>query len=199
MSYVLLFTFHAFVVHCCLFSSWWLLAFLISHCCYFHVFFPTKKVSFVFSFRSSCLSLFFWLSFADLLPTFSLSLYSKFVDMTIYLSLILWTTRMQKQFPLSVFVFNDSLLVSSSQNAGGYAISRQNNLELPYLLTELFYIGMPVVRMDCRSLYGHVITKFSRKDRFTKLWGSARVECPYKLNKDLHSNSIKHFLKICKK
>ena len=89
MSYVLLFTFHAFVVHCCLFSSWWLLAFLISHCCYFHVLFPTKKVSFVFSFRSSCLSLFFWLSFADLLPTFSLSLYLKFVDMTIYLSLIL--------------------------------------------------------------------------------------------------------------
>ena len=74
---------------------------------------------------------------------------------------------MQKQFPLSVFVFNDSLLVSSSQNEGGYAISRQNNLELPYLLTELFYIGMPVVRMDCRSVYGHVITKFSRKDRFT--------------------------------
>ena len=34
------------------------------------------------------------------------------------------TTRIQKQFPLSVFVSTDSLV------AGGYAISRQNNLEL---------------------------------------------------------------------
>ena len=35
---------------------------------------------------------------------------------------------------------------------------------LPYLLIELFYIGMPVVRTDGRaggrSVYGHVITKF---------------------------------------
>ena len=37
---------------------------------------------------------------------------------------------MQKQFPLSVFVFIDSLVVSASQDAGGYAIFRQNNLEL---------------------------------------------------------------------
>ena len=45
----------------------------------------------------------------------------------------LWTwllTRMQKQFPLSVFVFIDSWVVSASQDAVGYAISRQNNLEL---------------------------------------------------------------------
>ena len=37
---------------------------------------------------------------------------------------------------------------------------------LPYLLIELFDIGMPVVRTDSqageRSVYGHVITKFSR-------------------------------------
>ena len=46
------------------------------------------------------------------------------------LSLILQTTRIQKQFPLSVFVFIDCLIVSASQDAGGYAISRQNNLEL---------------------------------------------------------------------
>ena len=58
----------------------------------------------------------------------SLSLYSKFVD--IQLSLILKTTRIQKQFLLSVFVFIDSLAVSTLQDAGGYAISRQNNLEL---------------------------------------------------------------------
>ena len=28
-------------------------------------------------------------------------------------------------------------------------------------LIELFYIGMPVVRTDGRSVYGHVITKFT--------------------------------------
>ena len=50
--------------------------------------------------------------------------------MTINLSLILLTTRIQKQFPLSVFVFIDSFVVSALQDAGGYAISRQNNLEL---------------------------------------------------------------------
>ena len=37
---------------------------------------------------------------------------------------------------------------------------------LPYLLIELFYIGMSVVRTGGRvggqSVYGHVITKFSR-------------------------------------
>ena len=36
----------------------------------------------------------------------------------------------KKQFPLSVFVFIDSLVVSASKDAGGYAISRQNNIEL---------------------------------------------------------------------
>ena len=51
--------------------------------------------------------------------------------MTLNLSrLILETTQIQKQFPLYVFVFIDSLVVSTLQDAGGYAISRQNNLEL---------------------------------------------------------------------
>ena len=62
----------------------------------------------------------------------------------------------QKQFPLSVSI--DSLVVSASQDAGGYAISRQNNLEL-----HLGCHGTPVVRTDGRrlSVYEHVITKFS--------------------------------------
>ena len=41
---------------------------------------------------------------------------------------------------------------------------RQKHLELSvvsYLLIELFYIGMPVVRTDGRA-YGHVITNISR-------------------------------------
>ena len=65
-----------------------------------------------------------------------------------------------------------SLVVSASQDAGGYAISRQNNLELhlgcPNLLIELFYIGMPVVRTDRRAggrAYGDVISKISRMGR----------------------------------
>ena len=41
----------------------------------------------------------------------SLALYSRFVGMTINLSLILQTARIQKQFPLSVFVFIYSLVV----------------------------------------------------------------------------------------
>ena len=37
-------------------------------------------------------------------------------------------------------------------------------------------IGCPVVRMDGgRSVYGHVITKFSGMGRFTKLWGLAHA------------------------
>ena len=42
----------------------------------------------------------------------SLALYSKFVGMTINVSLIVYTTRIQKQFPLSVFVFIYSLVVT---------------------------------------------------------------------------------------
>ena len=62
------------------------------------------------------------------------------------------------------------LLFFLSKSSGGHAISYQIKpwvaFGLPYLLIELFYIGMPVVRTDGRaggwSVYGHVITKFSR-------------------------------------
>ena len=62
--------------------------------------------------------------------------------MTINLSLILYTCRFRLIY---------SLVVSSLQDAGGYAISRAA-FGLPYLLIELFYIGMPVVRTDVRSV-----------------------------------------------
>ena len=58
-----------------------------------------------------CRSLSRWASLACYL--FSLSLYSKFVDMKINLRLILYTTRIQRQFPLFVFVFIDSLVVKT--------------------------------------------------------------------------------------
>ena len=80
--------------------------FLFSHRRYkiFMFFFQRKNVSFVF-YLSLCLLLLFSLSFPGLSPTFSFSLspsslYSKFVDMTINLSLILSRTRIQKKFRL---------------------------------------------------------------------------------------------------
>ena len=57
-----------------------------------------------------------------------------------------------------------------SKSPVGHGISRQKQLELSvvsYLLTGLFYIGMPVVRTDGRLVgkgYGHAITKISRMD-----------------------------------
>ena len=61
-------------------------------------------------------------------------------------------TDTEIRFSLSVFVFIDSIVVSALEDADGYAISRQHNLEvafgLPYLLIKLFYIGMPVVRTN---------------------------------------------------
>ena len=92
-----------------------------------------KKMSPLFFIsRSRSLSPFLSLSFAGLPLFLSLfhALYSKFVDMTIHLSVILEKTRIQKQFSLSGFVFIDSLAAPALRDAGGYAISRQNNLEL---------------------------------------------------------------------
>ena len=65
------------------------------------------------------------------------------------------------------------LLFFLPKSSGGHVISLQIKpwvaSVLPYLLIELLYIGMPVVRTDGRSLarsvYGHVITKFSRMGR----------------------------------
>ena len=79
--------------------------------------------------------------------------------------------RIQKQFPLFVFVFIDSLVVTASQDAGGYAISRQNNLELHlgcHTCWLKYFTLVSVERTDGRTLgraYGHVITKISRKEK----------------------------------
>ena len=100
-----------------------------------HVVLPTKKMSpLLFISCSRSLSLFLVHSLAcrllSLFLCLSLALFSKFVDMTINLSLILQTTRIQKQLPLSFIVFIDSSVVSALKDSGGYAISSQNNLEL---------------------------------------------------------------------
>ena len=96
----------------------------------FHVVPPTKNVSFCFfslAVAPFLLELHWPVALLSLFLCLSLSLYSKFVDMTINLSLILKTTRIQKHFPLSVFVFIHSLVVAS-QHAGGHTLSRQKKL-----------------------------------------------------------------------
>ena len=112
-----------------------------------------KKMSPLFFIsRSKSLSPFFSLSFAGLPPTFSFSLSFSCSIFQIcgYDNLskldINQTTRIQKQFPPSVFVFIDSLAASGLQDAGCYAISRQNSVEL--------HLGchMPLVRTDGRSV-----------------------------------------------
>ena len=65
-------------------------------------FLPTKNVSFVFISHSSSLLLYFSLSFADLMPTFSFSTFQICGHNKFNQSLILQTTRIQKQFPHSV-------------------------------------------------------------------------------------------------
>ena len=119
----------------------------------------------------------------------SLALYSKFKDMTINLSLMLWTTRIQKKFPLSVFVFIYTLHVvfSALQDAGGSAISCQNKFELHLgchtCSLSYFTLVCHVMRTDGgRSVYGHVITKFSGKGRYTYPWcfaGARETELRY--------------------
>ena len=60
--------------------------------------------------------------------------------------------RIQKQFPLSVFVFIDSLVVSASQDAGGHTLSRQWHLAYRFTCSGC---------TDGRSGVRYVITKFS--------------------------------------
>ena len=80
---------------------------------------------------------------------------------TINVSLILLKTRIQRQFPLSIFLFIAFLVVSAFQDAGGYAISRQNNLELHlgchtcwlnYFTLVCLWCGRTVSRAVCAPL-----------------------------------------------
>ena len=81
-----------------------------------------------------------------------------------------------------------------SKSPGGHVISFQIRpwvaFGFPYLI-ELFYIGMPVVRTDGRSLArsvcGHVITKFSRMGRL-----------PHFLSYGALPNAYFLFLLICR-
>ena len=135
---------------------------------------------------------------------FTFSLYSKFVDMTVNLGLILSTTRIQKQFPLSVFIFIDSLVVSASQDAGGYVISRQNNLELHlgchtcwlrYFTLVCLWSG--VLSRDYQNFSHRQITKFSypwcSALHTSHAWSSANIApgVSFKLSQNL-MNTDRH-------
>ena len=78
------------------------------------------------------------------------------------------TTRIQKHFPLSVFVFIDSFIVSASQDAGGHTLSRQNNLT--------FGIGLHVVgvRTVVRTPRHNQIFSDGQVTKFSYPWCFAR-------------------------
>ena len=81
------------------------------------------------------------------------------------------------------YIDKDSTLLClfPSKSEGSNAISRQKHLELPvvsYLLTELFYIGMPAMRADGRSgVRSRDYQNFSdgRLTKFSQVWSSARA------------------------
>ena len=129
----------AFIFHCRSFSPCWPLAFLI--------FSPPHGISTFFFLRNSS-------------PLFLVTRYSSFSVIHVSVNI---KNNDEKDTTLLLFFL--------SKIPGGHEISFQIKpwvaFGLPYLLIELFYIGMPVVRTDGwrRSVYCHVITKFSRMDR----------------------------------
>ena len=134
MSYV--FSFTCFSLQLIFTLHWWPLPFLILSppLQNGHVVLPTKKCLLCFL----ALALDLWRPFSrwaslarQLIFSFSLSF-----SWTLQ-SILKKKTRIQKHFPLSVFVFTDSLVVSASQDAGGHTLSCQNNLT--------FGIGLHVV------------------------------------------------------
>ena len=130
-----------FIFHCRSFSPCWPLAFLIYS--------PPLWIFIFFFLRNSS-------------PLFSITRSSSFSVIHVSVNI---KNNAEKDTTLLVFFH--------SKSPSGHVISLQIKpwvaFGLPYLLIELFYIGMPVVRTDgvslARSVYGHVITKFSRMGR----------------------------------
>ena len=114
----------AFIFHCRSFSPCWPLAFLI--------FSPRLWISTFFSLRNST-------------PLFSITRSSSFSVIHVSLNI---KNNAEKDTTLLLFFLSKSL--------GGHVILFKIKpwvaFGLPYLLIELFYIGMPVVRTDGRSL-----------------------------------------------
>ena len=151
------------------------------HCSFSHRYYKisccssNKKCLLCFSL--SLQLLFSGVEFGGLSPYFfffsvfnSLSLYSKFADMTINLGLILYKTRIQKHLPLSVFVFIDSLIVSAPQDVDGHTLSRQNNLNFGICLHA---VGVRTVSV--RTLRHNQIFFLSKVTNLSQQWGSAAL------------------------
>ena len=113
----------AFIFHCHSFSPCWPLAFLI--------FSPPLWISMFFFLRNSS-------------PLFSITRSSSFSVIHVSVNI---KNNAEKDTTLLLFFL--------SKSPGGHAISFQIKpwvaFWLPYLLIELFYIGMPVVRTDGRA------------------------------------------------
>ena len=127
----------------------------------FHVVLPTKTCLFCFLSLALdfCRTFSRWALACRLLSFFlslSLALYSKFVDMTITPSLILEKTRIPRH--IVAFRFRLHWLFSClCFTRRGWLCDFPSKLPrvafgLQYLLIELFYIGMPVVRTDGRAV-----------------------------------------------
>ena len=158
MPYVFLFIF----CHWRSFSPWWPLAFpnFPPPLQNFYVVLPTKKcLVWPFIARSSCLSLFFSLSFSGLLPSLSFSLSFSVFQICRHDNwpkLILWQhlNRNNFRFPFS-FLLTLSLVVSAFIHKTPVAMrfpAKITSCCHTCMLIELFYIGMPVVRTDGRSV-----------------------------------------------
>ena len=127
----------AFIFHFPSFSPCWPLAFLIVS--------PPLWIFMFFFLQNSCL-------------LFSITRSSSFSVIHVSVNI---KNNVEKDTTLLLFFL--------SQSPGDHAISFQIKpwvaLRLPYLLIELFCIGMHLVRTDSRggrSVYGHLVTKFSR-------------------------------------
>ena len=70
-----------------------------------------------------------------------------------YSKLNTFDNRIQKYFPLSVFVFIDSLVVSASQDAGGHTLSGQNNLTFGIGLHEVGVLTVGVCALRHNQIF----------------------------------------------
>ena len=178
MSYV--FSFNFFSLRLIFTLHWGHFSFCHRRYKIFLLSFQQKNVSFVFfisRFRS--LSPFFLLSFAGLPPTssFSLSFSCSIFQICGHDNLSkLNTLDNTDTETISVFCFflYWALVVSALQDAGGYAISHQNNLELQLGCHTCWLSYFNLVYLWCggtvscrQSVCGQVITKFSGMGRFT--------------------------------
>ena len=143
-----------FIFHCRSFSPCWPLAFLI--------FSPPLWISMFFFLRNSP-------------PLFSITRSSSFSVIQVSVSI---KTNAEKDTTLSLFFL--------SKSPGGHVISFQMKpwvaFGLPYLLIELFYIGMPVVQTDGRAVGRCTVTWLPNflgwvDYTFPWLWGSAHARC----------------------